>query len=475
MFLFPFEYVARDSKIVIYGAGLMGQTYLHQVMTTQYCEVVSMIDREPERYGVLPIKVCGADSVPFLSFDYLVIAIANARVAEDVCQTLAKAYGIEEEKIIYLKRKIRPVDLMKRVDGDDGAAYSRAGCIPVAVLLCGGFGDYIVRKNNLKELASWSSRIRIDLYVDSPKVEYAGVLFSDIPAVNRVVGSMEQYFVRKRNYLMAFRFEQMLVVDYVNWHKLDREKSNLRETVAMVYRNAMDYYDEGILPFAIHFARCEKDQLNCWTAYNRYGAFHVAERQTTIPLTEQGERDFRTLQLGKYITLNYGAADTGLGKGHIQAKIWPLEYYGKLCRMIKGSRIGNKVQMVQIGMEETPKIENADIYVFGKSIELIKYVLKNSMFHVDCEGGMVHLATQLGTKCAVLFGPTPMHYFGYPSNINIRSETCSDCCWFLMNATHQCYRGLDKPECMWSITPERVFRQIMKAWENVQNVHCQCS
>ena len=458
MFLFPFERVAKNSKIVIYGTGMMGQTYLHQVMTAQYCKVISMIDREPERYSVLPVKVRTADSLPWLPFDYVVIAIADVRAAEEICQTLEKTYGVTAEKIVYDKRKIQPIDLIKRIDDDDdSAAYAESECIPVAVLLCGGFGDYIVRKNNIKELASWSDRIRIDLYVDNPRLEYAEVLFSDIPAINRIVGSMEGYFIRKRNYLMAFRFEQMLVVDFVNWRKLVEEESGFRETVGMVYRNAMDYYDEGILPFAIHFARCEKDNLNCWTAYNRYGAFHVTERQTTIPMTEEGGNDFRALHLGKYITLNYGAADTGMGT---QAKVWPLEYYGKLARLIKESRYGKTVKIVQIGMNGTPKVDNADVYIFGKSIELIKYVLQNSMLHIDCEGGMTHMATQLGTKCVVLFGPTPIKYFGYPNNINILSGTCRDCCWYLMNASHQCYRGLEKPECMWSITPERVMKDI---------------
>jgi ADP-heptose:LPS heptosyltransferase len=47
--------------------------------------------------------------------------------------------------------------------------------------------------------------------------------------------------------------------------------------------------------------------------------------------------------------------------------------------------------------------------------------------HIDDEGGLVHMATALGTKCAVLFGPTPVGIFGYEQNINICADTCKEC------------------------------------------------
>ena len=66
----------------------------------------------------------------------------------------------------------------------------------------------------------------------------------------------------------------------------------------------------------------------------------------------------------------------------------------------------------------------------GESLELVKYVLKGSLLHIDCDSGLVHLATQLGTKCVVLFGQTSVWYFGYEQNINIVSKVCNSCYFF---------------------------------------------
>ena len=76
----------------------------------------------------------------------------------------------------------------------------------------------------------------------------------------------------------------------------------------------------------------------------------------------------------------------------------------------------------------------------------------------------MHLATQLGTKCAVLYGPTQVTYVGYPQNINIQAGTCHDC-YGLYDNLDRCARGLDEPECMYSITPEYVMENIKKYLE----------
>ena len=102
------------------------------------------------------------------------------------------------------------------------------------------------------------------------------------------------------------------------------------------------------------------------------------------------------------------------------------------------------------------KFENADRYLLGESLELMKYVFKNSLLHVDCEGGPVHLASQLGTKCVVLFGVTDVNYFGYKQNINIVSEICSPCYW-VWESNKECLLKSKEPLCMLSITPQKVF------------------
>jgi ADP-heptose:LPS heptosyltransferase len=79
---------------------------------------------------------------------------------------------------------------------------------------------------------------------------------------------------------------------------------------------------------------------------------------------------------------------------------------------------------------------------------------------LDCEGGLVHLATQLGTKCIVLFGPTAPHYFGYEQNVNIATDICGDCRWIAADWMVHCYRSDEKLVCMRSITPAMVLERV---------------
>ena len=101
------------------------------------------------------------------------------------------------------------------------------------------------------------------------------------------------------------------------------------------------------------------------------------------------------------------------------------------------------------------KIVNADRHFLGCDLELTKYILANSLLHIGDEGGLFHLATQLGTKCLVLFGATSHYYYGYNKNINIISEVCYPCIDALPDWS-ECLRGFKESPCMLSITPQLV-------------------
>jgi hypothetical protein len=58
-----------------------------------------------------------------------------------------------------------------------------------------------------------------------------------------------------------------------------------------------------------------------------------------------------------------------------------------------------------------------------------------------------------------LFGPTDERFYGYKQNINIKAGNCHGC-YGLYTDINKCARGMEKPECMYSITPENVFKEI---------------
>lgn len=79
---------------------------------------------------------------------------------------------------------------------------------------------------------------------------------------------------------------------------------------------------------------------------------------------------------------------------------------------------------------------------------------------------MVHLATQLGTRCVVLFGPTPSWFYGYEQNINIVAEICKECLRLYPDWQTKCINMTDQNA--YSITPEKVYERLVEHIDSVK-------
>ena len=92
-YLFPFEKIPQGAKILIYGAGDVGQEYLQQIMMTGYCEVVGFIDRNWDKYAKMIVPIYPVVRIHEVSYDYIVIAMKT---------TMAMIVGIFFGKIYNL-------------------------------------------------------------------------------------------------------------------------------------------------------------------------------------------------------------------------------------------------------------------------------------------------------------------------------------------------------------------------------------
>ena len=190
---------------------------------------------------------------------------------------------------------------------------------------------------------------------------------------------------------------------------------------------------------------------NCFWFMSCNGALPIRDDNLHIPLLPEFKPKFDELKLDKYITIYTDIAENE--KDHPKVKSWPIRYFMEYIARMK-KRFPD-VEIVQCGGSNDVKVENADRHYLGVDLELTKYILANSLLHVGSEGGLVHLATFLGTKCLALFGPNSVEYFGYPQNINLVSEVCQPCVYIL--PTFQvCMRGNLEPPCMLSHTPQTV-------------------
>lgn len=165
----------------------------------------------------------------------------------------------------------------------------------------------------------------------------------------------------------------------------------------------------------------------------------------------------------RYITFNTGFGDLSGRPGnnaYICLKSWPKEHWTEFVR-----KIG--VPCVQVGGGESCEIIPGAINLVNKlTIQESAEVIRNAMFHVDMEGGLVILAQHLLKRSVVLFGPTAIENQGRSFNLNIRCSNCQPCYEWGKKTRKHLYelKGLScDAKCMREIKPDYVIEQIQKS------------
>lgn len=328
--------------------------------------------------------------------------------------------------------------------------------ILIAFYPTGGFGDGIISSKLLDELMMLGP-VRIDVFCNN--MVFGQAVYGGRPGVQ--VFPYDAYEHSKYMYDIALTVEHFVHVTHYNaknvakyapaladkMHALGESIHKIRPDIGQqCYREAM------------HFKRCELLGINRYTELNHVNVFHIKDQRSAVYLREEYLTRLEELDIldKKFITINRGA--DSMGRSGMQTKVWPEEYYVEFVKLFKEKY--RDYQVYQIGSKGNTKIQGADKCIFGENLEVIKWILKKSKLHLDCEGGMVHLASQLSTKCAVVFGPTPAHMYAYPWNINLVPGKCNNCMGSHADWAFSCYRGLQKPECMYSITADMVMDAI---------------
>lgn len=462
-YLFPYEKIPPKSKILIYGAGTLGQEYYTQLAITHYCEVSGFIDKNFESYKGSAVPVYPPDRITGLEFDYVVIALRMAAAFNEVSRILAEANVPKDRIVAVFERDPAPRFLLDADDGPGAGPACTENPQSVALLTTGGLGDMVIQKRLVMEIIRLAPGCSIDFY-NIKTCNFLEYLYMDTDNVKNIIPDLgSRYRERVKEYSLGMTIEacHFIKVDHFKeeiWKKGDQVFS--KKIKLLIDRTREE--NVGISTPA-HVTMCRRlyKRQNAYTGFNYDGVFEVADKKVDIPLDSNAGKEFKGLGLSKYITVNCGNGDCA--DGSRVAKSWPPAYFDSLIGYIKQNfpHIG----VVQLGGKDAVKIKGCDAYMFGRDFALVGHVLKNSLFHIDIEGGLVHIASQLGTKCIVLFGPTVAEYYGYENNINIRAGSCHNC-WGLYGDMNKCARGMEHPECMYAITPEMVYAQAEKELRN---------
>lgn len=458
-YLFPYELIPKGMDIIIYGAGTLGQEYLQQMVMTNYCNVVGLVDRKRKDYPPMIVPVYSPEEIYRLKFDYVVIALRTAIGVNEIKRIL-KEQGVCGNKIICtFERKAGYIPIFQEngiLDNQTTMAY-RQSDLSFAVLAIGGIGDMVIQKKYMTELIENVPDCKIDLYTIKT-VEFLEYLYSDCRNINRVIPDLgSRYHLNCKNYALAMTFEacHFITVDCYKENIFTQRYPAFARKIHILQAEIKKDNIDITVPVHVTLIRRVYKGCNAYTGFNYNGAFMVKDKKVNIPLIPSGKEYFDSLKLGSYITVNYGNGECRDGRK--VAKAWPLEYFGQVVKRFKEKY--PSIEVVQLGEENSPKIKGVDRVIQGENFSRVAYILKHSIFHLDIEGGLVHIASQLGTKCIVLFGPTVLDYYAYERNINIIAGRCHNC-WGIYSDINKCARDLEEPECMYSIVPDMVMERI---------------
>ena len=330
-----------------------------------------------------------------------------------------------------------------------------------------GLGDLLIQKNFIKSVFGKGEDINIDFcLIFEGLLDFSNKLFSDLPYVTPIYENYSFLSRMKKRYPIQMRIAHGIIFDNRAFETIT--DSTIRQNL-LVLSQKYDEYTRFAMDDRYHMAVTQKRKKiwknNGYTMYNFDNANLIKDWHVHIPMYKSYEKVLLETEYynKKYITVttDWGANMT-TNDSSKHAKAWPLDRWETLILMIKKQY--PNIKIIQTECNDKRKLQNVDYHLFGNSLETVKFLLKNSILHMSSEGGLVHLASQLGTKCVVLFGQSPMYYYSYDNNINIREGNCHGCVQCYDDVT-TCLRKMDLPECMDLITPEIVLTKIQK-WLN---------
>lgn len=460
-YLFPYEKLLKGSRIIIYGAGDLGRDYYQQMVITAYCEVVAFIDKNANKYGQTVVPVYTPEKISSLKFDYVVVALRMKSAYSEI-KGILLSNGVSEDKIIAIFERRYEYSLLE-IDGDKTDIELSCDVITddtsIAILLTGGFGDMVIQKRFVSELIDLLKVCNVDIF-SIKSYDFLMNLYTDVSEVKNILPDLGgRYKKNQKRYDLALTIEACHFIRIDNFQR-DKFSDNM-DFCNRIERLIIETKKENadiMMPVHVTMMRRLYQGLNCYSGFNYNGTFEIYDKTVNIPLDKTSGDLYERFFLGKqYFTINYGNGDCS--DGSKVAKTWPKEYFEQLVKILRS--LYPEIEIVQLGGGNAERISGCNQYIFGESFSSVFHILKNSMLHIDIEGGLVHIATQLGTKCVVLFGPTVLEYYGYEENINIRVGNCHNC-WGLYSDVNCCAKGMDKPECMYGIAPEIVAKEIIK-------------
>ncbi len=331
--------------------------------------------------------------------------------------------------------------------------------IAVTVKITGGIGDYIIAARFLRDFAASVEPFTFDLYCNNPQI--ADWVFASVPGFGKSYSEF-MFDDLMSEYDLALWISHFVVLysETARWLKL---RAYPRLCVAlqsgMQFRRKIDdlifrhpAMDNSL---ARRVVLMDLNRMNLAHAMLKISPGDDALNLTTDDdvLVSFGLRN------KQYVTIHNGFDSNVVVLGKASTKCYP--HFADIVFQIKLAL--PDLPIVQIGANNSITIKGVDHDLVGRTtLPQVAGLLKGAAWHIDVESGLVHMARCFGTLSTVIFGPTPVAYFGYAENQNIKPATCGDCWWITETWMSHCPRGFTAPPCT-SQDPKVVAKQVIEA------------
>ena len=313
-----------------------------------------------------------------------------------------------------------------------------------------------LQKKILSAVVELSPNCLIDVFcLGENQKNFVCSFYSDIKNLNLILPYDEHYKIVSQNYDLILNIAGTWAVflNCNNPKKLQVVAPALFQAVKKVGEyNEVNVHGVGSSNAVSlrNFAMSRVLNKNLYGILSCGGVLPIRDDKVRIPLAPKYRAEFERLNLGNYITI-YSDIERDIFPPKVKA--WPIRKLVEYVALVK--KFLPQIEIVQVGGLKDVKVQSADRHYLGVDLELTKHILAKSLLLVGGEGGLIHLATFLGTKCLVLFGSSEVEYFGYDQNINLVSEVCRPC-MYIIPSFQVCMRGAVDAPCMLSHTPQTV-------------------
>ena len=315
----------------------------------------------------------------------------------------------------------------------------------IAIKVTGGIGDYIVIARYLRDLVSAVEPFKFDLYCN---YQAPGKwIFSGVAGFRTCYSEfLFDHFFQK--YPLALRINQYVIAHHetIDWVALKNHWRLINALQHIIrFRPKIELFIQHH-PYMDGFLGQKAVYMNFNRANFLHGMSKIAYGgdRFEIATDTNAVRKFN-LRSKSYITVHNGFDPGFVVTARRATKCYP--YSEEVVRLVK-QKFPDLI-VVQVGTSTSIPIASADMNIVNKtSLSEVAGIIQSAYLHFDNEGGLVHLATALGVKCCVVFGPTSADYFAYQSNINIRPRFCGGCWWVNETWMDQCPRSFAEARCM---------------------------